>query len=130
VPVGTILRQSCPVVASYGAEDRTLRGAATKLSAALEAAGADYDIKEYPEAGHSFMNNHPSTLAVLRGAAGPDGALPGVFAIFNVVVGRPLMKTRYAEPQAADARGRIIDFFDRHLASAQDSARDSPGESG
>jgi len=126
----TILRQSCPVVASYGASDRTLRGAATKLSAALEAAGVEYDIKEYPGAGHSFMNNHPRTRAVLRGAAGPDAALPRVIAIFNAVVGRPLMRTGYAEPQAADARRRIIAFFDRHLASEHDAAHDSPDERG
>lgn len=123
-----ILRQSCPVVASYGAKDRTLRGAATKLSAALEAAGVDYDIKEYPGAGHSFLNNHPGAWAVLRGAAGPDAALPRVFAVFNAVVGRPLMGTGYAEPQAADARRRIVAFFDRHLAARQAPAPDRQGE--
>jgi carboxymethylenebutenolidase len=124
-----ILRQSCPIVASYGARDRTLRGAATKLSSALEAAGVDYDIKEYPRAGHSFLNNHPSTLAVLRGAAGPDAAFPRLFAVFNAVVGGPLMGSGYAEPQAADARLRIIAFFDRHLATPLDSTRDRQGKS-
>jgi carboxymethylenebutenolidase len=126
----TFLRQSCPVVASYGAKDRTLRGAATKLSAALEAAGVEHDIKEYPGAGHSFLNNHPSTQAILRGAAGPDAALPRLFSVFNAVVGRPLMGSAYAVPQAADARRRIIAFFDRHLSTPQGSARDRPGESG
>jgi len=126
----TILRQSCPVVASFGARDRTLRGAATKLSSALEAAGVEYDIKEYPGAGHSFINNHPGTLAILGGAAGPDAALPRLFAVFNAVVGGPLMGTGYAEPQAADARRRITAFFDRHLAAPRHPARDRPGESG
>jgi carboxymethylenebutenolidase len=125
----TILRQSCPVVASYGARDRTLRGAATRLSAALDSAGVEYDIKDYPGAGHSFLNSHPTTLAVLRGAAGPDAALPRLFAVLNAVVAGPLMGTGYAEPQAADARRRIIAFFDRHLAAPADSARDRPGES-
>jgi carboxymethylenebutenolidase len=95
-----------------------LRGAAIKLSAALEAAGVEYDIKEYPGAGHSFLNNHPGMLAILRGAAGPDAALPRFFAVLNLVAG-PLMGTGSAEPQAADARRRIISFFDRHLAAAR-----------
>jgi carboxymethylenebutenolidase len=111
-----VLRHSCPIVGSYGARDRTLRGAAVKLSAALEAAGVEYDIKEYPGAGHSFLNNHPGMLATLRGAAGPDAALPRFFAFLNLVAG-PLMGTGSAEPQAADARRRIIAFFDRYLAS-------------
>jgi carboxymethylenebutenolidase len=111
-----VLRHSCPIVGSYGARDRTLRGAAVKLSAALEAVGGEYDIKEYPGAGHSFLNNHPGMLATLRGAAGPDAALPRFFAFLNLVAG-PLMGTGSAEPQAADARRRIIAFFDRYLAS-------------
>jgi carboxymethylenebutenolidase len=111
-----VLRHSCPIVGSYGARDRTLRGAAVKLSAALEAACGEYDIKEYPGAGHSFLNNHPGMLATLRGAAGPDAALPRFFAFLNLVAG-PLMGTGSAEPQAADARRRIIAFFDRYLAS-------------
>ncbi len=47
---------ACPVVASYGGRDRSLPGAAARLDAALTAAGVDHDVKEYPEAGHSFMN--------------------------------------------------------------------------
>ena len=110
----TFLRGSCPVVGSYGARDRTLRGAAGKLSAALGAAGVEHDVKEYAGAGHSFLNEHPGTAATLRGAAGPDAALPRVFALFNVVAG-PLMGTGYHSAAAADARGRIIEFFGRHL---------------
>jgi carboxymethylenebutenolidase len=110
----TFLRQSCPVIGSYGAKDMTLRGAAGKLSAALEAASVEHDVKEYPDAGHSFLNNHPSALSTLRGAAGPDAALPGFFAVFSAAA-RPLMGPGYHEPSAADARRRIIEFFDQHL---------------
>jgi len=46
---------ACPVVASYGGKDKSLRGAAAKLEAALSGAGVVHDVKEYPEAGHSFM---------------------------------------------------------------------------
>ena len=48
---------ACPVVASYGGRDGTLKGAAGKLEAALGAAGVEHDVKEYPEAGHSFLNH-------------------------------------------------------------------------
>ena len=48
---------ACPVVASYGGRDRSLTGAAAKLETALSAAGVQHDVKEYPEAGHSFLNH-------------------------------------------------------------------------
>lgn len=48
---------ACPVVASYGGLDGSLTGAAAKLETALEAAGVEHDVKEYPEAGHSFLNH-------------------------------------------------------------------------
>lgn len=112
--VQTLLQKSCPVVASYGAQDRTLRGAAVKVAAALDAAGVDHDVKEYPGVGHSFINHHPSALELLRGAAGPDAAMPRFFAVFNAIA-KPLMGVGFAERQADDARRRIIGFFDRHL---------------
>src|SRR5215216_6646446 len=40
------LRGACPVVASYGGNDRTLRGTAAELEAALERAGVPHDVKE------------------------------------------------------------------------------------
>jgi carboxymethylenebutenolidase len=76
--------------------------------------GVDHDVKEYPGAGHSFINHHPSALETLRGAAGPDAAMPRFFAAFNAIAG-PLMGVGYAERQAGDARRRIIGFFDQHL---------------
>lgn len=53
------LRGACPVVASYGALDSSLRGTAATLEAALERVGVEHDVKEYAEAGHSFMNDQP-----------------------------------------------------------------------
>ena len=120
-----LLQQSCPVVASYGSRDRTLRGAAVKLTAALDAAGVDHDVKEYPGVGHSFINHHPSALETFRGAAGPDAAMPRFFAVFNAIAG-PLMGVGYAERQAGDARRRIIAFFDRHLKKDRRSGAVAP----
>ena len=48
---------SCPMVASYGGQDKSLAGAAVTLESALTQAGVDHDVKEYPEAGHSFMTH-------------------------------------------------------------------------
>jgi carboxymethylenebutenolidase len=88
------LRGACPVIASYGARDRTLRGTAATLESALQRAGVEHDVREYPEAGHSFLNRHD---------LGPGGALLRVAGV------------GYHEPSAEDAWGRILRFFEAHL---------------
>lgn len=90
-----LLKGSCPVIGSFGAKDRTLRGAARQLETALERDEIPHDVKEYPEAGHSFLNSHDSIL----------------FAVF----GR-LMGGGYHDASAQDARQRIADFFRVHLS--------------
>ena len=89
------LADSCPTVASYGAKDPTLRGAAAKLERILTAGGVAHDVKEYPGVGHSFMNDWgtPGPLQVVTRAAG----------FF------------YSEPEAEDAWARILAFFGEHL---------------
>ena len=93
----TFLAGACPVVGSFGARDRTLKGAAGKLERALERNQVPHDVKEYAEAGHSFLNNHEGVL----------------FA----VVGR-LMGGGHDEDAATDARRRIAAFFREHLAAS------------
>lgn len=93
------VENSCPVVASYGAKDVGLRGAAARLRDALEEKGVPHDVKEYPEAGHSFMNeayNGPWPLRVVLRAMG-DGPQPD---------------------SAADAWRRIDAFFTEHLGES------------
>lgn len=51
---------ACPVVASYGGRDRSLRGVAARLDGALRDHGVPRDVREYPAAGHSFLNPEPS----------------------------------------------------------------------
>ena len=58
--VDSFLATACPIVASYGAKDRWNQGVADQLERALERALIAHDVKEYPDAGHSFMNNHQS----------------------------------------------------------------------
>ena len=88
-----LLIGACPIVASYGAKDRWARGAAGELERVLTAVRVDHDVKEYPDAGHSFLNNHQNPL----------------FKMLKVVgIG-------YHDPSAQDARRRIIAFFNKHL---------------
>ena len=88
------LEGACPIVASYGARDLSLRGAAAKLGHTLEAQGVAYDVKEYPGVGHSFMNNHRM----------------GPLSVLERVVG-----LHHDPATADDAWRRIFGFFDQHL---------------
>jgi carboxymethylenebutenolidase len=91
------LRGACPIVGSYGGRDHSLTGATQKLEDALTRVGVVHDLKEYPTAGHSFLNDAESGPAVMRLltkrilGAGPE----------------PLA--------AADAWSRIDAFFQEHL---------------
>lgn len=73
------LAGACPIVGSYGGADRSLRGAAGRLAAALERAGVEHDVKEYPGVGHSFLNDAMAGPRLLRpllrvGGIGPNPA--------------------------------------------------------
>lgn len=95
------LAGACPIIASYGALDRANRGTAARLGKALAAADVLHDIREYPDAGHAFMNDH----------VGAGDRNPVVF----VVMGKFAGPSGYHEPSARDARSRITGFFRRHL---------------
>jgi carboxymethylenebutenolidase len=45
----SFLAGACPVIGSFGARDRFLKGAAARLERALTVAGVDHDVKEYPQ---------------------------------------------------------------------------------
>lgn len=91
--------QACPVVGSFGARDGSLKGAAGKLEELLAKHGIPHDIKEYPDAGHSFMNDHKNTH------------VPLVFRIASYFTGG----AEFHEPSAIDARRRIAGFLHQHL---------------
>ena len=61
-----IFRGACPVIASYAGKDKNLVGAAGKIEAALAANDIPHDVKEYPEAYHSFMDDHTTLVPKIR----------------------------------------------------------------
>ena len=90
----SLLDGACPIVASYGARDRAMRGSAENLRRLLVERQVEHDVKEYPDAGHSFLNRHNlGPLTVLEKIAGLS----------------------FHEPSAEDAWRRILTFFDKHL---------------
>jgi carboxymethylenebutenolidase len=94
--IGTVLAGACPMVASYGGRDRTLPHAAAKLAEALTRARIVHDVKEYPTAGHAFLNDAEVGPRVLH----------------------PLFRVAGIGPEptaAADAWQRIERFFATHL---------------
>ena len=93
-----LLAEACPIVGSYGAKDPTLRRAPAHLANALTSHGIDHDVAVYPDAGHSFLNNHDAAEAPL----------------WSLVMGR-LSSSEYHEESAVKARRRIVGFFDRHV---------------
>ena len=62
----TFLSRACPIVGSYGGKDPWNRSVAQKLEETLAGTGIAHDVKEYPEAGHSFLNRSSwSTVPVM-----------------------------------------------------------------
>src|SRR5579864_1254159 len=93
-----LLVGACPVIGSYGARDRPLRGTAERLERALTTAGVEHDVKEYSDVGHAFLNDHDRA------------EIPFLFVLISKISGMG-----YNDAAARDARGRIVSFFDRHL---------------
>lgn len=91
------LAGSCAMVASYGARDGSLPGVAEKLRAGLERAGVEHDVKEYADAGHSFLNHSSETSPRwMKPLAGS-------------------MNAGFVDTAAADAWDRITRMFDAAL---------------
>ncbi|MDQ0118222.1 carboxymethylenebutenolidase [Pseudarthrobacter defluvii] len=90
------LRGSCPIVANYGGADRSLKGAAARLETALDQLGIEHSVKEFPGAGHAFLNDEEIGPVLLR----------------------PLMRVMGVGPDpesAPEAWQRIEDHFARYL---------------
>jgi carboxymethylenebutenolidase len=89
------LEGACPIVGSYGAKDgKSLRGTAQRLESTLTELDIDHDVKEYPNAAHSFMTEGTGRWAWTERVAG----------------------LRFVPDAADDAWSRVFAFFHRHLA--------------
>lgn len=86
----------CPVVAQYGALDRSFAKQALRLVEHLSALGVAHDVKVYEGVGHSFMSYDNAPAWLLK--------LPSP------------MHVGYDEAAAEDAWARILAFFAEHLA--------------
>ncbi len=90
------LRNIPPCVAGYGGRDKIFAPQGRRLERHLIDSGIDHDVKEYPKAGHAYMNQHDGALMWLSGhspmAAGFDPAA------------------------SADSWDRMLAFFGKHLA--------------
>lgn len=94
---GQALVGACPIVASYGKKD-PMSAMAPRLERALSTLCVAHDVKIYPDAGHSFLNDAPNGPAMLR----------------------PLLKVMNVGPEpasAVDAWRRIDGFFGEYLTS-------------
>ncbi len=67
-----------------------------RLERHLVVLGVEHDVKVYPEAGHSYMSQHPPTLMVRLAARGP-------------------MKAGFSETASEDSWKRMLEFFEKHL---------------
>jgi carboxymethylenebutenolidase len=90
------LEGACPIVASYGARDNIAAGDYQRLRTMLEGSKIPYDLKLYPNAGHSFMNRAPNKLMSLLGPILPVHAT-------------------YEPEVARDATERLLTFLRTHL---------------
>lgn len=92
---GVDLPRSCPVVASFGGRDVSMRGVPEKITAELDALGVPHDVEVYPDAGHSFFSRTPGLLG-------------------KAIAHLPI-HAEYHEASAQDAHRRIVAFFRTHL---------------
>ena len=93
--IDAILDGACPMVASFGGRDWMMKkGTAARLEDALERRKIQNDVKEYPDAGHAFLDDFKGSLGILC----------------------VVLNATYKDKEAADARNRIQAFFARHLA--------------
>jgi carboxymethylenebutenolidase len=91
--VETILMGACPIVGNFGGRDGLIKpGAAARLADAVDSLSIDHDVKEYPSARHSFMDDYGRQMILLK-----------VFGI------------GYDAEAAEDAWTRTLAFFDEHL---------------
>ncbi|MBM4251693.1 MAG: dienelactone hydrolase family protein [Deltaproteobacteria bacterium] len=90
------LKGSCPVVASYGGRDDAFRPHFEHLTTELSTSHIPHDVKLYPDAGHSFMNQTTDKFVSWLGEKLP-------------------MRVGHNTEAEQDARRRVLAFFAEHV---------------
>ena len=90
------LRDVCPVVAGFGALDKSFAEQGARLEKHLSELGVPHDVKIYPDVGHSYMNDFG------------DGVMAAVMR-------RTPMHAGYDEAASDDSWRRMLEFFGEHL---------------
>lgn len=92
-----LLRDACPIIGSYGGRDRLIPvSQVRRFEGTLSALGVAHDIKVYPDATHSFFQDHHGVTGLVYRVAGllhdPEASADAwarIFAFFGEHVGDP-----------------------------------------
>ncbi|EKF75170.1 dienelactone hydrolase family protein [Alcanivorax hongdengensis A-11-3] len=87
----------CPVVGGWGRKDMVFGNHGDRLAGHLQELGVEFDVKTYPDAGHSYMNNHQTF-------------------VFKRLADYSPLRSKYHEPSAEDSWHRVFNFFERVFA--------------
>lgn len=90
---------ACPMLGGFGGRDRFFGKMGNRLERHLEQAGVAHDVKTYPDAGHSYMNQHAGLLGKVS-SWGP-------------------LKVGFNADAAEDSWKRIDAFFAEHLGGTR-----------
>ncbi len=90
------LRDVCPVVAGFGALDKSFARQGERLERHLSELGVPHDVKIYTDVGHSYMNNFDSS-------------------VMASIMRRTPMHAAYDQAASEDSWRRMVDFFGKHL---------------
>ena len=95
-PKAEDLQGICPVVGGWGEKDMVMGKHGKLLNQHLDKLGVEHDVKSYPDAGHSYMNNHDTFIFRELGDYSP-------------------LRSKYNEAAAEDSWERVFAFFDKVL---------------
>ena len=90
------LQGICPVVGGWGEKDMIMGKHGKLLNKHLDQLGVEHDVKSYPDAGHSYMNNHDTFIFRELGDYSP-------------------LRSKYNEAAAEDSWERVFAFFNKVL---------------
>ncbi|GAA5110315.1 dienelactone hydrolase family protein [Alloalcanivorax gelatiniphagus] len=87
----------CPVVGGWGKKDLIYGGHGERLERHLTDLGVPHDVKTYPDAGHSYMNDHQTFY-------------------FKKLADYSPLRARYQPDAAEDSWQRVLAFFKNTLS--------------